>query len=246
VTRWLFDLGNTRLKVAPLAADGRRGEVLSLAHRDTGLAGGLDQLLPQRIETAYVASVAGDAARTALLQALASRCRRISVARTLRGWQGLRIAYPEPERLGVDRFLALLGQHAKGEGAALVCGVGTALTLDLLDGEGRHRGGRIAPSPTLMREALHARAAHLPVDGGRYREFADDTVDALASGCDGAALGLVGDTLDAAARVLGAAPRLVLHGGGAEALAPRLAAATLKPHLVLDGLAHWAGADAEA
>jgi len=244
MTAWLFDLGNTRLKAAPLAADGSPGEVSSVAHRDAGWAGALDDLLPQRIDTAYVASVADDAPRTALLQALTARCRRISMARTTSGWRGLRIAYVQPARLGVDRFLALLGQHATGEGAALVCGVGTALTLDLLDDGGRHLGGRIAPSPTLMREALHARAAQLPVDGGEYREFADDTADALASGCDGAALGLIGDSLDAATRALGTTPRLVLHGGGAQALAPHLPAATLKPHLVLEGLAQWATADA--
>ena len=74
---------------------------------------------------------------------------------------------------------------------ALVVAVGTALTIDLLDADGRHRGGRIAPSPALMREALHARATHLPVGGGTYAEFADDTEAALASGCEGAALALI-------------------------------------------------------
>src|SRR3546814_11073540 len=68
---------------------------------------------------------------------------------------------PRPSRLGVDRFLALLGAHARGVGATMVVGVGTALTVDWLDADGRHRGGRIAPSPTLMRDALHARAARL-------------------------------------------------------------------------------------
>src|SRR3546814_4802894 len=57
----------------------------------------------------------------------------------------------------------------------MVVGVGTALTVDWLDADGRHRGGRIAPSPTLMRDALHARAAQLPASGGRYVEFGDDT-----------------------------------------------------------------------
>src|SRR3546814_20228982 len=69
--------------------------------------------------------------------------------------------FRSPSRLGVDRFLALLGAHARGVGATMVVGVGTALTVDWLDADGRHRGGRIAPSPTLMRDALHARAARL-------------------------------------------------------------------------------------
>ena len=69
--------------------------------------------------------------------------------------------------------------------------MGTALTIDLLGADGRHHGGRIAPSPRLMREALHARAVQLPPEGGRYAEFADDTDHALASGCAGAALALL-------------------------------------------------------
>lgn len=248
MSRWLFDLGNTRLKAAPLDRDGRIGEVIAVdhwnaAHRDIDLGAELARHLPPRIEVAYLASVAGDALRGAALQALASRCRRISIARTTRRWNDLRIAYDDPSRLGVDRFLAMLAVHAGGEGAALVCGVGTALTLDLVDADGTHRGGRIAPSPALMREALHQRAAQLPVEGGRYREFADDTIDALASGCEGAALGLVERSLDQAAAELDRAPALVLHGGGAVALAVHLPQARLAPDLVLEGLAQWAAVD---
>ena len=80
--------------------------------------------------------------------------------------------------------------------AALVCGVGTALTIDLIDADGRHLGGRIAPSPTLMREVLHARAPQLPETGGDYVDFAADTEDALASGCEGAALALIERSLE--------------------------------------------------
>ena len=248
MSRWLFDLGNTRLKAAPLDDDGRIGDVVAITHwkaadHDADLVAGLARHLPPRFEVGYLASVADAALRGTVLQSLASRCRRICVARTSRRWNGLRIAYDEPSRLGVDRFLAMLAVHARGDGAALVCGVGTALTLDLVDADGRHRGGRIAPSPTLMREALHHRAARLPVAGGEYREFADDTIDALASGCEGAALGLVERSVVHAELELGSAPGLVLHGGGAAALAAHLPRARLAPDLVLEGLAEWAALD---
>ena len=57
-------------------------------------------------------------------------------------------------------------------------------------------GGRIAASPTLMRQALYQRAAQLPAGGGRYREFADDPGDALAprrAAAAGVGRGLTGD-----------------------------------------------------
>ncbi|MFD0738916.1 type III pantothenate kinase [Lysobacter koreensis] len=243
MTAWLFDLGNTRLKCAPLGPDGRPGEVLALAHRDADVAAALARALPARIEVAYLASVANEPLRVAVLQALAARCTRISIARTQAAFGGVRIAYAQPNRLGVDRFLALLAVHARGADAALVCGVGTALTLDLLDADGRHHGGRVAPSPMLMREALHARAPQLPETGGQYHAFAADTVDALASGCDGAALALIADSREAARVQLGHAPRLLLHGGGAPVLLDRVPNATLVPSLVLEGLAIWAAVE---
>ncbi|WP_202843233.1 type III pantothenate kinase [Luteimonas saliphila] len=239
MTDWLFDLGNSRLKCAPLRADGSPGEVLAFAHDGEALADAWIERLPPRIDAAHVASVASPPLRTALLDALSARCGRIGLAATQRAWGGLRIAYAASERLGVDRFLAMLAAHARG-GAWLVAGVGTALTIDLVDACGQHRGGRIAPSPALMREALHAKAAQLMREGGRYREFAADTGDALNSGCLGAALALVERSLEAAARECGAPVPLLLHGGGAGALLPHLPDVVHDPSLVLRGLAHWA------
>ena len=239
MSRWLFDLGNTRLKAAPVDARGCVGEVLAIAHDGGAFAAGWDAALPARIESAAVASVAPAPLRVALLDALAARGGRISLARTLPGLDGVRIAYARPERLGVDRFLALLGARARGAGPWLLVGVGTALTVDLLDADGRHRGGRIAPSPALMRQALHARAPHLPAAGGDYAEFAADTADALASGCEGAALALVERSRAEARALLGRAPAVLVHGGGAQALLELSAEAVAAPSLVLEGLARW-------
>ncbi|KAG0732551.1 hypothetical protein G6F66_014842 [Rhizopus arrhizus] len=91
-----------------------------------------------------------------------------------------------------------------------------------------------------MREALHARAVQLPATGGDYSEFANDTADALASGCDGAAVALVERSAQQAHALLGVAPSLLVHGGGAPALMPLLPGADYHPSLVLDGLARWA------
>jgi type III pantothenate kinase len=242
MSEWLFDLGNTRLKCAPLRDDGTPGAVIGIEHDGVAFAPGWEARLPARIEAASLASVAAPALTFVLLDALTGRCGRVSIARTQPALAGVRIAYPQPHRLGVDRFLALLAAHARAPRAWLVVGIGTALTVDLLAADGRHHGGRIAPSPTLMREALHARAPHLPVDGGNYGEFAVDTTDALASGCEGAALGMIDRSVAAATRLLAEAPRLLLHGGGAHALLPQLPDAEHAPMLVLEGLARWARA----
>ena len=242
MSEWLFDLGNSRLKCAPLQGDGAIGAVVGIDHDGAAFAPGWEELLPGRIDAAFVCGVAAPRLMLALLDALTRRCGRISIARTQPALVGVRIAYAQPHRLGVDRFLALLAAHARAPQAWLVVGVGTALTIDLLAADGRHHGGRIAPSPTLMREALHARAPQLPATGGMYGEFAADTADALASGCEGAALGVIERSVTAATALLAEPPRLLLHGGGALALLPQLPHAGHAPALVLEGLARWAHA----
>ena len=69
---------------------------------------------------------------------------------------------------------------------------------------------------------------------------------ALASGCEGAALALIERSRHGAEALLDAAPRLLLHGGGAPALLPHLRDAGHAPRLVLEGLARWARVEAAA
>jgi type III pantothenate kinase len=248
MTQWVFDLGNSRVKCAPLHADGALGEMHAFAY-DENLVAALDAAVPamaREASVAVLASVASPARTATVVEWLTTRFGAISIARTQSALAGVRIAYGEPARMGVDRFLTLLAARRRGPQPWLVVGVGTAVTVDLLDAQGRHQGGRIAPSPRLMRDALHAAAAQLPVQGGDYVEFARDTVDALASGCDGAALGLIERSLQHACDTLGQRPALLLHGGGAASLALQLREGELAPALVLEGLAVWArlGADA--
>ena len=141
MSTWLFDLGNTRLKFAELRDHAAPGETHALAHDDGERW--LDGL--PRGATACIASVAAGERRVALLDALCTRFTRLHLVRTQPRCAGLRIAYADPRHLGVDRFLALLA--ARDAGDVLLVGVGTALTIDLLDADGLHRGGRIAPSP---------------------------------------------------------------------------------------------------
>ena len=243
MTQWVFDLGNSRVKCAPLQADGTLGNVFAFAY-DEGLIAALARAVPadapREAAEAILASVASPARTALVVDWLTTRFGAVSIARTQSSLAGVRIAYDEPARMGVDRFLALLAARRRGARPWLVVGVGTATTIDLLDAQGRHHGGRIAPSPHLMREALHTAAAQLPAMGGHYVEFATGTVDALASGCDGAALGLVERSLRQARDALGEPPALLWHGGGAAALAASLQAGEMAPALVLEGLAVWA------
>lgn len=68
---------------------------------------------------------------------------------------GVLNVYSEPERLGVDRWLAIIeAYHRSNRQAACVIDLGTAATLDIVDQAGVHQGGYIAPGLTLMRQSL--------------------------------------------------------------------------------------------
>ncbi|HEY2345396.1 MAG TPA: type III pantothenate kinase [Xanthomonadaceae bacterium] len=239
---WLFDLGNTRLKWTRADALASRGEPVAV-HSGALDADALDAAFAgvRAGDRAWLASVATPAATAMVEAALALRGALLERAVTRPALAGVRIAYAEPARLGVDRFLALLAAHARAPQAWLIASVGTALTIDLLAADGSHHGGLIAPSPTLMREALAQRAPHLPRDGGDIVDFAADTTDALASGTILSARALVERSLRAARRKLGATPALLVAGGGADGLLDGWRVrASRAPDLVLEGLAVYA------
>jgi len=227
---WLFDLGNTRFKCAPL--QGKSCGWVQLLEPPYHAA-----TLPHG-QCAWVASVANPKQTAVLLEQLQGNFSQVRRVSTQEQCLELTLATTEPQTFGVDRFLALLAA-AQFQQALLVVGVGTALTLDLIDSSGQHFGGRIAPSPATMRQALHQRAAQLPEIGGNYSEFADNTADALASGCIGATVALIERSLEQAALRFNIQAQLLLHGGGTDALLPLLPQAICRPSLVLEGLARW-------
>lgn len=241
----LLDLGNTRLKWA--WHDGHallaRGAV---AHDEPGWPEAFTAALrggpaPARAWLAAVGAEAlVDRAGAALRDAFPD-CPLERVHAPAAG-AGVVNAYAEPARLGVDRFLALVGARMRTPRAALVAGCGTALAIDAIDAEGRHLGGVIAPGARRMREAVLATTARVrPRGEGPPAVFGRSTEEGLDAGCALAAAALVDRLVDEATDRLGETPVLLLHGGDAAALAERLRhRASLVPDLVLEGLARWA------
>ncbi|HJT97235.1 MAG TPA: type III pantothenate kinase [Rhodanobacteraceae bacterium] len=238
----LVDLGNTRLKWA--LADSRGIESRgALAPYGADIARALERewMSVPAIERMLVASVA-PLALDVDLETFARQ--RFGIAaeflRSPAAALGIRSAYAEPARFGIDRFLGLAALHAAEARAQVLVGVGTAMTLDALDADGTHLGGWILPSPALMQDAVLARTARVGVAEGTLVDFADNTADALTSGSLHAASGAVERFCANAARRFRAWPAVVVTGGGATALAPLLPGAEHRDDLVLEGLALWA------
>jgi type III pantothenate kinase len=235
----LVDIGNTRLKSALI--DGERWQSIAAVPG----AGDDDALWKdiQSIDAAWIASVgSGDVTERISAHIRERFGAAIHTVRSTAEAGGVRNAYAQPERLGVDRFLSLIAVHAQRRGAAVIASCGTALTLDALREDGRHLGGLIAPSPALMQQALRAGAAQLRhIDEADVVEIADNTDAAVASGTWLSAAALTERFLLKTAERLGAAPRLIITGGGAERLAALLERPhEIEPDLVLRGLARLA------
>lgn len=151
-------------------------------------------------------------------------------------------AYAEPQRLGIDRFLAMVAARAEGFAPCVLAGIGTALTLDALTADGIHLGGVIAPGPQLMQQSLLGATAQIRLDQpGTILELASNTTDAVTSGCWQAAAALIERFTARVAPQLGGAPKLILGGGDAALMQTLLGQpAQLSLDGVLRGLAVWA------
>lgn len=229
------DIGNTRVKWAV-------GDALQ-AHDALVLAATPDwvQRLPLAgVQRVVVASVA-QAAAVAELRAQAARHGvPVHVVRTGARAGSVVNGYPQPEALGVDRWMTCLAAHARAPGSVLIADAGTATTLDWLDAEGRHGGGLITAGLGAMRSTLRANT-QLRADDARLQRhwLATDTDTAIAIGTLRSAVALL-DNAVADMRP----ERLLLTGGDAERLAPYLAHDwEMAPQLVLEGLARYAGQD---
>ncbi|WOX06777.1 type III pantothenate kinase [Microbulbifer pacificus] len=167
-------------------------------------------------------------------------------ARVSAACDGVRCAYAQVEKLGVDRWLAVLAAYRRSPAPALVVDCGSAVTLDLLGGGGEHLGGYIVPGLGLMRRALYSDTDAVKVAEsfapGMSLAPGTNTQDAVNRGLPLMVLGAVdqafGFLQQQCAATGAAAPRLLLTGGDGALLASLSERPfVLLEDLVMEGLA---------
>lgn len=243
----LLDIGNSRIKWG--IYDGRKiRETGDIPQADIA-ARGLSVLtarLPLEVDTVYASNVAGTgfAARLKVVVELHSHA-EVHFARVAKEAHGVTNSYGQPRRMGVDRWVAMIGAWAEHGSACLVVDAGTAVTIDAIDDAGRHLGGQILPGIGLMAKALAGETAGIPLfkSGARPGASRLDIFGTTTSAAVGlGTLGAVTGAIERAARTLGEhdlAPVIVLTGGDASRILGALdEPAVHRPHLVLSGLAH--------
>jgi type III pantothenate kinase len=231
-----IDCGNSVLKWG-LHRDG------GWLRRDAVPLGAMVRLEPQwgalgEIDTIVVSNVAGHAVGLEIERLLARWRARVVRVAARRSECGVVNGYEQPERLGADRWAALIGARALERGACLVVDAGTATTVDMLGADGAFRGGAILPGIELMKRALAQHAAQLPLSEGRLVDAPRNTADAIETGCllaHAGAIERLHGRMEPGARCL-------VSGGNAAKIAAALRIETrVVDNLVLEGLLRIAG-----
>ena len=118
---------------------------------------------------------------------------------------GVTTCYDNPTQLGVDRWLGAIGGYHTAGGAVAVVDAGTAITVDIVDRNGSHLGGTIAPGLALMIEGLTRNTAHLHLESVKHTDnVATNTATAISMGCIGALAGGIERMQDQVRELFGA------------------------------------------
>jgi len=247
----LFDIGNTHTHV------GLASTKLVRFQRNVATEGWFDGGMPQRLSDVIRKGPLQGVAYCSVVPKATSFCRILAeqlavpaLELNFRTIAGVGIEYPRPETIGADRLANAVAVKAFYGAPALVVDFGTAVTFDVVNGNGKYVGGIIAPGLSAMTDYLHEKTALLPKI--KIREpravIGKNTEEAMLIGAvhgyRGLIRGLIGE-LRAELRVR----RLpvVATGGYAALIAKRMPEITaVKPNLTLEGLrlvwlAHYRG-----
>ena len=234
----LIDVGNTRLKWAYAEGDNLK---ITSSFFNTDLCFDLLELTWQALRPQKILlSCIGKADVVSCIAMVADKCWSNIVLHHIKTSSegfGVINGYAEPEKLGVDRWLALIAVRTKTKKAVCVVDCGTAITIDLLNTQGVHQGGVICPGLTLMQKSLHD-SANLPFFfNQRVTEdnlLANNTEEAICYGVLYAVCSLIERVMSEQTTPT----QLILTGGDALLIAEKLRySCRIEPHLVLEGLA---------
>ena len=108
------------------------------------------KLLP-KADIVWVSAVA----HTNILEAIKTEYTNVKEVYSLKQSGKLTLVYKDSSKLGVDRFLAMLGalEHFPND-HLLIIDVGSAVTFDLINKKGEHQGGLIMPGLKALRESF--------------------------------------------------------------------------------------------
>lgn len=218
--KYLFDIGNSRVKWARVNDAGVQSRGVFAA---ADLHDFFDKSHP-KIDAVSIAEVSGGDVAQKICEWSESELNAQPVlARVQREFAGVEVAYPRLNKLGVDRWLAMLGAWSRVKSACIVIDGGSALTVDYINDEGKHLGGFIVPGVDMMRQALFDRTHAVKIPEMTLRpdwQLGSDTMPCVENGISAMLLGFIREVLniERAYRSV-VSPAVLVSGGDAEVIA---------------------------
>lgn len=242
----LLDIGNTRLKWARLK-DGTFLPGDELLHAGQLDIEKLTQIRLDALPDLVMAACVAGSKNELLLQEWVQRQfqRDIEFVTAEQQMHGVINAYADPAQLGSDRWVAMIAAHQEWQGNLCVIDAGTALTLDLVQKDGRHLGGYILPGLGMMQHCL-VEGSEIPISTDSVilasnTQVGDSTIKCISNGALQAACGLIERTILQFEQQSQETVQPILTGGDSQSLVDNLTIPCVRePNLVLRGLGHIA------
>ena len=223
-----LDVGNTRVKVG-VFIDGR---LTARLHVDTDLAHDVDALVKQlkgtfqnvvSVDACLIASVV-KGLHVPLSQAIQDVWDVLPIVVNTEHDLGIRVAVPKPEWVGIDRLLEASEAFRIVKSGVVVAAFGSAITVDLVTGDGVFEGGTILPGLQTGLHALHLETSLLPdlKPEVPHTVLGKDTASCMQAGVVYGAAGAVDRIFKELCIIAGKPLPLVLTGGDVRSVAPLL------------------------
>jgi type III pantothenate kinase len=239
-----LDCGNSLIKWRVLGAEGGSGVIGGVVDSDEALLLALRNVAELALSGCRLVSVRSDAETSTLVGLLeVAFAVPVLCAQPALSLAGVRNGYAEYARLGLDRWLAVVGAYQLALGACLVLDLGTAVTSDFVAADGEHLGGYICPGLPLMRNQLRTHTRRIRYDDVaaeqalRSYQPGRSTVEAVERGCALMLRGFVLTQVELARERWGEDFDVYLTGGDASLVREVLPQARLVTDLVFIGLA---------
>lgn len=236
-----LDCGNSFIKWRVL--DRNVSVCGGVADTNTALISAVSAHTALRVRYCRLVSVRSDKETADLIATLeASFGVVVLSAQPARTVAGVKNGYEDFERLGLDRWLALLGGFELAKGACLILDFGTAVTSDFVSADGAHLGGFICPGFPLMRDQLRTHTRRIRYDNVLAEQALNSstpgrsTAEAVERGCLLMLRGFVMTQLQLAHEYWGDDFVVFLTGGDACLVADVVPDARLVHDLVFVGL----------
>lgn len=161
----LIDIGNSSIKYQ----EGAHDKVKSCPHED--FLNNLDQIISKEIVCVFICSVGPKYIEEQLVEFLRNRSISYKIIKVKSSYLGLTIDSDYQKSIGADRWVLMLACWQRLKRSYIVIDFGTTITLDFVDGNGKHNGGMIFPGEFLLRDAIFRNTQINKIENLEYKFY---------------------------------------------------------------------------